>query len=75
MKKRMLSWGLLLSLLLTMLPVPAIAAESQVDGGGLPAMESIQCTCGAEPGEAGAVIHADGCPLYEAPTGEELPEV
>lgn len=75
MKKRMLSWGLLLSLLLTMLPVPAIAAENQVDGGGLPVTESTQCTCGAEPGEAGAVIHAEGCPLYEAPAGEELPEV
>ena len=65
--KRMLSWGLLLSLLLTMLPVSAVAAEDELAGDGLTVTESAQCTCGTEPDEAGTVTHADSCPLYEAP--------
>ena len=67
MKNRMLSWVLALSLLLTMLPVSAMAAEEELAGDGLSVTESTQCTCGAEPDEAGTVTHADGCPLYEAP--------
>ena len=67
MKNRMLSWVLALSLLLTMLPVSAMAAEDERAGDGLPVTETTQCTCGAEPDEAGTVTHTDGCPLYEAP--------
>ena len=67
MMKRMLSWGLLLSLLLTMLPVSAVAAEDELAGDGLTVTESAQCICGTEPDEAGTVTHADSCPLYEAP--------
>lgn len=66
MKNRMLSWVLALSLLLTMLPVSAMAAEDELAGDGLSVTESTQCTCGVEPDEAGTVTHADGCPLYEA---------
>lgn len=73
MKNRMLSWGLILSLLLTMLPVSAMAAEDELAGDGLSVMESTQCTCGAEPNAAGVTVHQEGCPLYEAPAVEEPP--
>ena len=73
MKNRMLSWGLILSLLLTMLPVSAMAAEDELAGDGLSVMESTQCTCGAEPDADGVTVHQEGCPLYEAPAVEEPP--
>ena len=71
MKKQFLSWGLILSLLLTLLPVPAIAAENEVDGDGLLVTESTQCTCGAQPDEAGSITHTEDCPLYTEPETEE----
>ena len=64
MKKRMLSWGLVLSLFLTLLPVPALAAEDNtLSGDGQLAAAAAQCSCGAQPDEAGVVTHAEGCPL------------
>ena len=74
MRKRILSWGLILSLLLTMLPVSVVAAEDELVGNSLSVTESTQCTCGAEPDADGVMVHQEGCPLYEAPTGEEPPE-
>ena len=74
MKKQILSWVLALSLLLTMLPVSAMAAEDELAGDGLSVTESTQCTCGAELDADGAIVHQEGCPLYEAPTGREPPE-
>ena len=71
MKNRMLSWGLILSLLLTLLPVPAMAAEDELAGDSLPVMESTQCTCGGTADADGVIVHTEGCPLYEAPAGEE----
>lgn len=73
MKNRMLSWGLILSLLLTMLPVSAMAAEDELAGDGLSVMESTQCTCGATADADGVTVHQEGCPLYEAPVVEEPP--
>ena len=73
MRKRILSWGLILSLLLTMLPVSVVAAEDELVGNSLSVTESTQCTCGAEPDADGVMVHQEGCPLYEAPTGEEPP--
>ena len=72
MKKRILGWVMALSLLVTMLPVPAIAAEELV-GDGLSAVESAQCACGAAADADGVTVHQEGCPLYEAPAGEEPP--
>ena len=63
MKKRMLSWGLVLSLFLTLLPLPALAAEDTLSGDGQLAAAAAQCSCGAQPDEAGVVTHAEGCPL------------
>ena len=63
MKKRMLSWGLALSLFLTLLPLPALAAEDTLSGDGQLAAAAAQCSCGAQPDEAGVVTHAEGCPL------------
>ena len=74
MKKRILSWIVAMSLLLTMLPVSAMAAEDELAGDGLSVTESTQCTCGAELDADGAIVHQEGCPLYEAPTGREPPE-
>ena len=73
MKKRILSWIVAMSLLLTMLPVSAMAAEDELAGDGLSVTESTQCTCGAELDADGAIVHQEGCPLYEAPTGGEPP--
>lgn len=61
-----------LSLLVTMLPVPAMAAE-ELAGDGLSAVESAQCTCGAEPDAEGVTVHQEGCPLYEVSVVEEPP--
>lgn len=74
MKKRILSWIVAMSLLLTMLPVSAMAAEDELAGDGLSVTESTQCTCGTELDADGAIVHQEGCPLYESPTGEEPPE-
>ena len=63
MKTRMLSWALIFSLLFTLLPVSAMAAEETLpEDGQLPAAAA-QCTCGAQPDESGVIIHKDGCPL------------
>lgn len=73
MKKRILNWGLILSLLLTMLPVSVMAEEDELAGDGLSVTESTQCTCGAQPDEEGIIAYADGCPLavQEEPVQEE----
>ncbi|MGI5963039.1 MAG: Calx-beta domain-containing protein, partial [Lawsonibacter sp.] len=63
MEKRILSWGLILSLLLTLLPVSAMATEGEVSGDGLSVTESTPCTCGAESDAEGIVTHAEGCPF------------
>lgn len=31
------------------------------------------CTCGAVPGEDGIIVHAEDCPLYQAPVAPEKP--
>ena len=59
MKKQILSWVLALSLLLTMLPVSAMAAEDELAGDGLSVTESTQCTCGAELDADGAIVHQE----------------
>ena len=56
MKKQILSWVLALSLLLTMLPVSAMAAEDELAGNRLSVTESTQGTCPAEPDADGAVV-------------------
>lgn len=63
MKKRILSWGLILSLLFTLLPVSALATGETLPEDGQPAEEPVQCTCGAEPDAEGIVTHAEGCPF------------
>ena len=63
MRKQILSWGLILSLLLTLLPVSAVAADETLPEDGQLAEETAQCTCGAEPDAEGIVTHAEGCPL------------
>ena len=63
MRKQILSWGLILSLLLTLLPVSAVAADETLPEDRQLAEETAQCTCGAEPDAEGIVTHAEGCPL------------
>lgn len=79
MKKRVLSWGLILSLLLTMLPVSTIAAEGERSGDSRSVTESTQCICGGQPDETGIITHIKGCtqaaqepvPGAEEPTQEK----
>ena len=63
MKRRMLSWGLVLSLFLTLLPMKTMATEGSFSEDGHLTAEAEQCTCGAQPDAAGAIIHAEGCSL------------
>ena len=63
MRKQILSWGLILSLLLTLLPVSAVAADETLPEDRQLAEETAQCICGAEPDAEGIVTHAEGCPL------------
>ena len=63
MKKRILSGGLILSLLLMLLPVSAMATEGEPARDGFSVMESPQCTCSAKPDAEGHVAHTEGCSL------------
>ena len=62
MKKQMVSWGLIFSLLVTLLPIPAVATEGNLSEGEHPAADAAQCTCGAQPDADGVVIHEKDCP-------------
>lgn len=63
MIKRMVSWGLIFSLLLTLLPVSTMAMEGTLPEDGQLAEETAQCSYGAPPDVEGTVTHAEGCPL------------
>lgn len=76
MIKRMLSWGLILSLLLTLFPVTVLAAEETVPEDQQPPALAALCTCGGQPDESGVIVHKGGCPsaVQTGPsTGTEEP--
>lgn len=72
MIKRMLSWGLIFSLLLALFPVTAKATDETLPEDGQSPAVAAQCNCGAQPDEAGVVTHAESCPV--AAQEEPIPE-
>ncbi|MBM6829299.1 InlB B-repeat-containing protein [Anaerotignum lactatifermentans] len=62
MKKSILNWCVILSLVFSLLPVPAGAVEGDVWENENTVTETAQCTCGALPDENGVILHEDGCP-------------
>ena len=71
MKKRLLSWLLVLCMAITLLPGQALATEGSnpqsSEMGGSALADDPVCTCGAVPGEDGVTIHQPECPLYVEP--------
>ena len=73
MIRKILSLYLILSLILTFLPISAMATEGILTEDEYSVTESAQCTCGAQADADGMIVHTESCPLYEAPAVENPP--
>lgn len=71
MIRKILSLYLILSLILTFLPISAMATEGILTEDEYSVTESAQCTCGAQADADGMIVHTESCPLYEVPAEEE----